>query len=60
MAKRFFSRGTLITIVVLVVLLGLAIFMVEDWNQLWKISSAPDNVPIVAMLFLVRFLPGWE
>ena len=60
MAKRFFSRGTLITIVVLVVLLGLAIFMVEDWNQLWKISSAPDNVPIVAMLFLVPFLPGWE
>ena len=55
MAKRFFSRGTLITIVVLVVLLGLAIFMVEDWNQLWKISSAPDNVPIVAMLFLVPF-----
>ena len=28
---------------------------VHDWNQLWKISSAPDNVPIVAMLFLVPF-----
>ena len=56
MAKRFnLSRGKLITIVVLMVLVGLAIFMVQDWQQLWKISSAPDNVPIVAMLFLVPF-----
>jgi hypothetical protein len=26
-----------------------------DWNQLWKITSAPDNVPIVLMLFLMPF-----
>lgn len=26
-----------------------------DWMQLWEIASAPDNVPIVAMLFLVPF-----
>ena len=26
-----------------------------DWHQLWTIVSAPDNVPIVAMLFLVPF-----
>jgi hypothetical protein len=26
-----------------------------DWAQLWAITSAPDNVPIVAMLFLVPF-----
>lgn len=26
-----------------------------DWHQLWVIVSAPDNVPIVAMLFLVPF-----
>ena len=26
-----------------------------DWGQLWTIASAPDNVPIVAMLFLVPF-----
>jgi len=26
-----------------------------DWTQLWEIASAPDNVPIVAMLFLVPF-----
>lgn len=56
MARRFnLSRGKLITIIILVVLVGLAIFSVQDWHQLWKISSAPDNVPIVAMLFLVPF-----
>ncbi|PYP89521.1 MAG: cytochrome C [Blastocatellia bacterium AA13] len=26
-----------------------------DWGQLWTIASAPDNVPIVALLFLVPF-----
>ncbi len=26
-----------------------------DWHQLWEIVSAPDNVPIVALLFLVPF-----
>ena len=26
-----------------------------DWHQIWEITSAPDNVPIVAMLFLVPF-----
>jgi hypothetical protein len=26
-----------------------------DWGQLWTIASAPDNVPIVAMLFLLPF-----
>jgi hypothetical protein len=26
-----------------------------DWGQLWSIVSAPDNVPIVALLFLVPF-----
>lgn len=35
--------------------LVLAALMVNDWHQLWVISSAPDNVPIVAMLFLVPF-----
>lgn len=56
MAKRFsLSKGKLIAIVVVVVLVGLSIWAVQDWQQLWKISSAPDNVPIVAMLFLVPF-----
>jgi hypothetical protein len=26
-----------------------------DWHQLWEITSAPDNIPIVALLFLVPF-----
>ena len=26
-----------------------------DWHQLWTIVSAPDNVPIVALLFLIPF-----
>ncbi len=26
-----------------------------DWAQLWEIASLPDNVPIVALLFLVPF-----
>src|SRR3712207_2901560 len=38
-----------------VVVVGVAALLVEDWRQLWKISSAPDNVPIVGMLPLVAF-----
>jgi hypothetical protein len=38
-----------------VLLIVLAGFFVQDWHQLWTIASAPDNVPIVAMLFLVPF-----
>ena len=26
-----------------------------DWHQLWEIVSVPDNVPIVALLFLMPF-----
>jgi hypothetical protein len=26
-----------------------------DWRQLWEIVSEPDNVPIVALLFLIPF-----
>jgi len=26
-----------------------------DWGQIWEITSTPDNVPIVAMLFLIPF-----
>jgi len=26
-----------------------------DWHQLWEIVSAPDNIPIVALLFVVPF-----
>ena len=26
-----------------------------DWKQLWEIISAPDNVPIIAMIPLLAF-----
>ena len=26
-----------------------------DWHQLWEIASAPDNVPIVAIIPLLAF-----
>src|SRR5881394_1310265 len=45
----------LIWLVVVVALLALFAYSVQDWHQIWKIVSAPDNVPIVAMLFLVPF-----
>jgi hypothetical protein len=44
-----------IALLVVVLVLAFAIYSVEDWNQLAKIAFAPDNVPIVAMLFLVPF-----
>ena len=56
MASRFnLSKGKLIGLGALVLLALLAVFFVEDWHQLWIICSAPDNIPIVAMLFLVPF-----
>src|SRR5437762_9537673 len=48
-------RNRIIGLGVVVILLGLFIFSVQDWHQLWKVASAPDNIPIVAMLFLVPF-----
>jgi hypothetical protein len=51
-----YSRRTkLIWLAIAVVLVGVYVWWVEDWHQLWKIVSAGDNVPIVAMLFLVPF-----
>ena len=29
--------------------------MLWNWHQIWEIVSTPDNVPIVALLFLVPF-----
>src|SRR5690348_14171705 len=50
--KRF-VKWIILGVVVLIV--GLWAINVQDWHQLWSISSAPDNIPIVAMLFLVPF-----
>jgi hypothetical protein len=57
MEKRRFNPRTikLVFLVLGVIVVGLFIWSVEDWHQLWKITSTPDNVPIVAMLFLVPF-----
>jgi hypothetical protein len=53
--KPRLSPVKLALIVVGVIALGLYIWWVKDWHQIWTITSAPDNVPIVAMLFLVPF-----
>jgi hypothetical protein len=50
-----FSLGKIIMLALVLLLILAALFLVEDWHQLWTIASAPDNVPIVAMLFLVPF-----
>jgi hypothetical protein len=54
-AKPKSRRNKLIGWAVILLLVGLYIWWVDDWYQLWKIASAPDNVPIVAMLFFVPF-----
>src|ERR687895_80648 len=51
--KRYINKWTIWG--ALIVVAAIWALNVEDWHQLWKISSAPDNVPIVAMLFLVPF-----
>ena len=51
--RRFINKWTILGLLVLLV--ALAALKVQDWHQLWTIASAPDNVPIVAMLFLVPF-----
>ncbi len=49
------SYRWLLWLVGALVVLGVLALLVEDWGQLWKISSAPDNVPIVMMIPLVAF-----
>jgi hypothetical protein len=51
--RRFINKWTLL--VVALVIVALWAINVQDWHQLWIVSSAPDNIPIVAMLFLVPF-----
>lgn len=51
--RRFINKWTLLVLAVLII--AVWAIRVEDWHQLWIISSAPDNIPIVAMLFLVPF-----
>ncbi len=51
--KKFVNKWTILIVCLLIV--GYWAINVQDWHQLWTISSAPDNIPIVAMLFLVPF-----
>ena len=51
--KRYINKWTIWG--ALIVIAAIWAINVQDWHQLWVISSAPDNVPIVAMLFLVPF-----
>src|SRR4029079_6533980 len=51
--SKFLNKWTVLAVIL--ILLVLAGLKVQDWHQLWTIASAPDNIPIVAMLFLVPF-----
>src|SRR5438270_5137287 len=49
------SRRWLILLAAMVILLAVWAYTVKDWRQLWTVSSAPDNIPIVALIPLVAF-----
>jgi hypothetical protein len=48
------SRGLILLVALAVVVIVWAL-NVSDWHQLWSIASAPDNIPIVALIPLVAF-----
>jgi hypothetical protein len=48
------TRGMILLIALALVVVVWAYF-VKDWHQLWVISSAADNIPIVGMIPLVAF-----
>ena len=52
--RTLINKWTILAVLILGTLIY-AFTVVDDWHQLWIIASAPDNVPIVAMLFLVPF-----
>jgi hypothetical protein len=49
------TTGKIVLLALVVLLVLYVLFVVDDWHQLWIIASAPDNVPIVAMIPLVAF-----
>src|ERR1043166_6434260 len=49
-----FGRGTIVLVALAVVVVVWAL-NVKDWHQLWTIVSAPDNIPIAALLIVVPF-----
>ena len=38
-----------------VLIVGFIALTYYNWHQLWEITTLPDNIPIVAMLFLIPF-----
>ncbi|MDT5156508.1 MAG: hypothetical protein QOC99_3044 [Acidobacteriota bacterium] len=53
--SRFRLTRGMILLAVGVLLIVVWALRVQDWHQLWTISSAADNIPIVAMIPLVAF-----
>src|SRR5215211_5636261 len=49
------TTGKIVLLALVALLVLYVLFVVDDWHQLWVIASAPDNVPIVAMIPLVAF-----
>jgi hypothetical protein len=52
---RFRLSRSIILLAALAVVIVVWAFNVSDWHQLWTITSAPDNIPIVALIPLVAF-----
>jgi hypothetical protein len=55
--RRFINKWTFSDRALLIV--GFWAINVQDWHQLWTISSAPDNIPIVRCFSWCRFSRGW-
>jgi Cytochrome b(C-terminal)/b6/petD len=53
--SRFRMSRSLILLVALAVVVVVWAINVQDWRQLWTIVSAPDNIPIAALLIVVPF-----
>jgi hypothetical protein len=53
--SRFRLSKSIILLAALAVVIVVWAFKVSDWHQLWSITSAPDNIPIVALIPFVAF-----
>jgi hypothetical protein len=53
--RESWLTGGRAALILVVLVLAVSAFFVEDWHQLWSIASKPDNIPIVAMIPLVFF-----
>jgi len=53
--KGSWLTGGRAALILVVIILVISAFFVEDWHQLWSIASKPDNIPIVGLIPLVIF-----